>query len=177
MMAEFIVQDLNGTRRVPIGRQMTIGRGSDNDLVLHGTFVSRRHAWVWQQGDRVVVEDLASVNGTFVNGQRLTRARFLRPNDLVAMGEVHLTFLARQDPSDDQTPRSGTPYRTIKRTAPPHSFTPTDPVVARPFPRTESATRRGRGTQACLLLLLLAIVAVILLMIVGVLVLYTLGLG
>jgi pSer/pThr/pTyr-binding forkhead associated (FHA) protein len=176
-MAEFVVRDRNGTRRIPIGRQMTIGRGSENDLVLSGTFVSRRHAWLWWQGDRVVVEDLASVNGTFVNGQRLTHARFLRPNDVLAMGEVQLTFVQGQDPSGDPTPPRGTPYRSVRQAATGTSFTPTDPVVARPFPASVSAAAKGASTQTCVVLLLLAIVAVLLLMIVGVLAISALGLG
>jgi hypothetical protein len=176
-MSEFVVRDRNGIQRVPIGRQMTIGRGSGNDLVLGATYASRRHAWVWRQGDRVILEDLSSLNGTFINGQRVTRARFLNPNDVIMIGDAQLTFVARQDPSGEQTPPGGTPYWSVEHAAPGRSFTPTDPVVARPFPAARPGTTGRTGTQACLVLLLLAIVAVLLLTIAGVLAIYTLGLS
>ncbi len=106
-MSEFLVQDRSGRRQVPIGRQMTIGRGSGNDLVLNALFASRRHAQVWQQGDRVIIEDLTSTNGTFVNGQRLDRPRFLNHNDVILIGDGHLTFVAAPDRASDVTPPQG----------------------------------------------------------------------
>jgi hypothetical protein len=176
-MSEFVVQDRSGVRRVPIHRQMTIGRSTSNDLVLNAMFASRRHAWVWRQGERVIVEDLSSANGTFVNGLRLARPQFLNHNDVVTMGDAQLTFVASRDLSTVRTPPKGTPAWEPGRTQPGRSFTPTDPVVARPFPTSAPTTTQHRGTQTCLVLLLLAIVAVLLLTILGVLALYTLGLG
>jgi predicted component of type VI protein secretion system len=176
-MSAFIVQDRDGVRRVPIGRQMTIGRSANNDLLLNAMFASRRHARVWQQGERVVVEDLSSANGTFVNGRPLTRAQFLYPNDVLMMGDAQLTFVTGGDPADWQTPPQGTPAWDLNRTQPGRSFTPTEPVVARPFPAQNPARTRRATTQTCLILLLLAIVALLLLTILGVLAIYALGVG
>jgi hypothetical protein len=176
-MSEFVVQDRDGVRRVAVDRQMTIGRSDTNDLVLNAMFASRRHAWVWRQGERVILEDLSSANGTFVNGQPVLRPQFLNHNDLITMGDAQLTFVARRDRSSEQTPVGGTPSWDPVRTQPGRSFTPTDPVVARPFHAPRPPAARQARTQACLVLLLLAIVAVLLLTIAAVLAIYTLGLS
>ncbi|MGD2206631.1 MAG: FHA domain-containing protein [Anaerolineae bacterium] len=172
-MSQFIVVDRNGFRRVPIGRQMTIGRSASNVLVLNAMFASRRHAWVWRQGDRFIIEDLSSTNGTFVNGHRVTVPQFLKHNDMILVGDAQLTFVAAWEPSAARTPPRGTPHWGPGRAQRRRSFTPTDPVVARPFsaPRAPPARRRG---DVWMVVLLLVIVAALLLTILGVLAAYVL---
>lgn len=53
------------------GREYTIGRSSDSDLVLVEDMVSRQHAEVKVVDDRVLLHDLGSTNGSFVNGERV----------------------------------------------------------------------------------------------------------
>ncbi|MCS7002849.1 MAG: FHA domain-containing protein, partial [Dehalococcoidia bacterium] len=53
---------------------ITIGRDSTNDLVLENPQVSRRHARIERRGAELVVIDLGSTNGTFVNGARVSQA-------------------------------------------------------------------------------------------------------
>ncbi|MEJ2210000.1 MAG: FHA domain-containing protein [Anaerolineae bacterium] len=105
-MSRFLIQDRSGFRQVPIGRLMTIGRSSDNDLVLHAVFASRRHAWVWSQGDDVILEDLGSTYGTLVNGQTVRAPVFLNYGDVIHIGEARLTFVAQRDPATSKTPPS-----------------------------------------------------------------------
>lgn len=63
-----------------------IGRDSHADLVLLDPSVSRRHCKVRQMGrDRWALEDLASSNGTFVNGEKVRRAE-LHPGDILQLG-------------------------------------------------------------------------------------------
>ena len=106
-MSEFKVEDRFGIRRVFIPRLLTIGRAQNNDLILNTVYASRRHAWVWQQGDHFIIEDLGSMHGTYVNGQRLTMPRFLRDKDIIIMGQTRLTFLERRFASAGTTPRRG----------------------------------------------------------------------
>jgi pSer/pThr/pTyr-binding forkhead associated (FHA) protein len=92
---------------VPVSQLLTIGRSHNNDLVLKTMYASRRHAWVWRQGDQFIIEDLGSMHGTYVNGQRLATPRFLHNHDTVVMGEARLTFVSRPDRHTEQTPPYG----------------------------------------------------------------------
>jgi hypothetical protein len=65
-----------------------IGR-KDCDLVLNDSEVSRRHAEFKIVGQKLVIEDLVSTNGTQVNGITITRTQ-LAPNDLITVGETSL---------------------------------------------------------------------------------------
>ncbi len=66
--------------------EITIGRGATNDIRLHDTESSRRHAFLrWTEGDGWRVIDEGSSNGTFVNGS-LTRKRTLRDGDQIQIG-------------------------------------------------------------------------------------------
>src|SRR5438552_13712076 len=56
----------------PLGRRLTkLGRHEENDVVLAGATVSARHATVRVEPVGVVLEDEGSLNGTFVNGERI----------------------------------------------------------------------------------------------------------
>ncbi len=80
--------DLHATRSRAVERALTLGRADDNDLALPtDRSASRRHARVARRGDHLVVEDLGSRNGTFVDGQRVTRAD-LRDGSLLRVGDT-----------------------------------------------------------------------------------------
>lgn len=64
---------------------LRIGKAQDNDLVLDHPTVSRNHLVVRRQGDRFLVQDLGSTNGTYVNDRRLdphTRQRLFDGDEL-----------------------------------------------------------------------------------------------
>ena len=64
-----------------------LGRAPDNNFVLDAPSVSRYHAMLsYETGAQPILTDLGSTNGTFVNGQLLTEARQLTPEDLVFLG-------------------------------------------------------------------------------------------
>jgi hypothetical protein len=71
----------------------TIGRAADNDIVLIGQRVSKHHAEVQQDGEQYMLRDLASTNGTFVNGQRLRTPQPLKRRDLLDIGDLTLMFI------------------------------------------------------------------------------------
>lgn len=70
---------------------ISIGRGPDNDVVIDNLAVSTNHARVFPELDHYVVEDLQSVNGTFVNGQSVQR-KILRDGDRIGVGKHTLVF-------------------------------------------------------------------------------------
>lgn len=65
---------------------LTIGRATDNDIVVDNAGVSRHHARLTRRGDDWVLEDLGSRNGTFVNGQRITGPVILGPGSQMGLG-------------------------------------------------------------------------------------------
>jgi Domain of unknown function (DUF4388)/FHA domain len=67
------------------GKEIHIGRSNDLDMVLAEDMVSRKHARIAFQGEDIYIEDLASTNGTFVNGEKIKRSR-LREGDRVLIG-------------------------------------------------------------------------------------------
>jgi predicted component of type VI protein secretion system len=73
-----------------------LGRDVTNDIALGDPEVSRQHARLTRTPGGVVVEDLGSTNGTFVNGERLVAPRVLSMGDLLGFGEgVTLAFESR----------------------------------------------------------------------------------
>ena len=75
-----------------------IGRGREATLTLPHPLVSRRHTEIFEQDGRLVVRDLGSLNGTFVNNQRIEGDQVLDPNQLLTLGNV--TFRAVYDVTD-----------------------------------------------------------------------------
>jgi predicted component of type VI protein secretion system len=69
----------------PAGMALQIGRDTSCDIVLADLAVSRRHARIRWQDAELVLEDLGSSLGTWVNGERVERCR-LRPGDMVRFG-------------------------------------------------------------------------------------------
>jgi hypothetical protein len=69
-----------------------LGRGDDVDLKLEDSFASTRHARIVAQGDVIVLEDLGSTNGTYLNGQPLTGPQPLHAGDSIRIGDSEFTF-------------------------------------------------------------------------------------
>ncbi len=81
-----------GTRHVVADREeLTIGRGGDvfGSLALQDPEMSRRHLAVRRDGDRIVVRDLGSHNGTLLNGQRLDSSPMVK-GDVLTLGSIML---------------------------------------------------------------------------------------
>lgn len=78
-------------RRFEFEREvLTIGRSARNDLVIEDPSLSRGHARLEIQGDGYVLEDLGSLNGSFVNGHAIQGRATLRASDRLQLGNVVL---------------------------------------------------------------------------------------
>ena len=79
-------------KEVPLGsREVSIGRSPDNGIVIDNPAVSHYHARVFNEEGRMMLEDFGSMNGTFVNGQRVKMVT-LQPGDSVAIGKHTIVF-------------------------------------------------------------------------------------
>jgi ABC transport system ATP-binding/permease protein len=70
----------------------TIGRDADNDSVIDHPTVSRHHARIERRNGNLVIQDLNSTNGVYINGQRVTNEQSLKPGDLLNVGPSQFTF-------------------------------------------------------------------------------------
>ncbi len=78
---------LNGDRTIPIDKPVvTLGRRTDNHIVLDNLAVSRTHAQIRLRFGRYVLYDLGSRGGTFVNGRRIEEC-VLQPGDVISLGQ------------------------------------------------------------------------------------------
>ncbi len=75
-------------------RQTTIGRSPDCDIFLDDVTVSRRHAIVSQQSGGFAIEDLGSLNGTFLNRHRIETSE-LQNGDELQVGKYRMIFFSR----------------------------------------------------------------------------------
>jgi pSer/pThr/pTyr-binding forkhead associated (FHA) protein len=69
-----------------------LGRGGEADIVLEDSFSSSRHARLTPQGDTVVLEDLGSTNGTYLNDEPLGGPQPLHEGDRIRIGDSEFTF-------------------------------------------------------------------------------------
>src|SRR5438034_354337 len=83
------------TAEVELKLPSTIGRGRGTSIVLPHPLVSRQHCELFELNGQLMVRDLGSLNGTFVNNQRITESP-LAPNELLTVGTV--TFRAVYEP-------------------------------------------------------------------------------
>lgn len=74
------------------GQRTVVGRHEKCDLCLIDSMVSRNHTLILQEGQRFVIKDLDSLNGTWVNGRRIKNRRGIRKGDVIQIGPFRLIF-------------------------------------------------------------------------------------
>ena len=89
-MIQALLPSRSGALQQPLG-SATIGRATDNDIVIQDVLASRHHAFLTQTPLGTEIRDAHSVNGTFVNGVRVGSA-VLTEGDVVTIGNVDLVF-------------------------------------------------------------------------------------
>ena len=75
-------------RRFSIGNELTVGRSAGCSITLDDTYVSQVHAKVTRQESGVVLEDLGSTNGTYLNRQRVAAPVVMAVGDRVLVGST-----------------------------------------------------------------------------------------
>jgi pSer/pThr/pTyr-binding forkhead associated (FHA) protein len=128
---------------------ITLGRDITNDIVINDPEVSRHHMRMTRGAGGYTIEDLGSTNGTFVNGQRLTGARPMRPGDMIGLGEtVTLAYEAAAAPVMPGAEVSGSTVPNMPQQRPPQQYQA--PAAPQPQPYSYSpqpATQMGGPPQ------------------------------
>ena len=155
-------------RRVELGLEVAIGR-QEGDLVVEDPEVSRRHAVLRRSGGSVVVEDLDSTNGTFVNGERIRTPMTVGPGDQVRVGRTTLEIESDQRADDTIVSLPMRPDQIPSSEAPPsgglvaeEQEDATQPLPSRTIEsgtRPARSNRRWLGVGAVLLAVLVGVIA------------------
>ena len=93
----------DGALIVLVSTTTTLGRQSDNDVVIDEASVSRRHASIVNTGTGYVVRDLESTNGTFLNRLRIEGEQPLKHGDVIRAGGSETTFVFHDSTIGPQT--------------------------------------------------------------------------
>ncbi|MEP6663494.1 MAG: FHA domain-containing protein [Verrucomicrobiota bacterium] len=77
----------------------TIGRVDDNAFPIQEGSISSHHCEIHLRGNEVVVKDLNSTNGTFINGQQITGEGVLKPGQILRLGQVEIRLESEESRS------------------------------------------------------------------------------
>ena len=92
----FVLRGVSGAafgKTYPVPGQVTIGRQADCDISVPSEEISRRHAQVRPTPDGLLVEDLGSANGTFINGKRV-QTGLMRPGEELRLDTIRFMLVA-----------------------------------------------------------------------------------
>ncbi|MCP4783859.1 MAG: FHA domain-containing protein [Fuerstiella sp.] len=89
-----VLQPVGEGKLIAIDRAVIlVGRGTDCDVVIsHSPKISRRHCCLVQVDESYFVRDLGSLNGVWLNGERINRESLMQGGDRVAIGDVEFLF-------------------------------------------------------------------------------------
>lgn len=96
----YVVKGPNAGAVLEIRHRMVTGRDPSCDIVLGEAGISREHAIFQDDGQTLSVSDVASTNGTFINGTQITQPTPLQQGDVVTMGGCKLEFVGRKPQSE-----------------------------------------------------------------------------
>ena len=140
-----------------------LGRDVTNDIALGDAEVSRQHARLTRTPGGIVVEDLGSTNGTFINGERLVAPRVMAMGDLLGFGETVTLDFESSAPEGAATVMGGPPARRGAAASPaayqraPRSAGAPAPAVmqgAEAMPPRRGIGRWALAAGGCLVLIL-----------------------
>ena len=124
-MARIILATAEGTQSVDLRPHNTLGRHPNNTIQLLDKIVSKEHCIILLADGKWILRDLGSLNGTYINGERVQGERPLRHGDEIALGSTR----ARFDDGSGSFPQHAQPLAVS-----PGAFVPNPPPQMAPQP-------------------------------------------
>ena len=120
------------------GRPVTLGRRSDNDIVVDESTVSRRHALILETPQGYVIRDLSTPNGTYVNSERVGDSEVpLNHGDRIRLAGSSIMFVFRQE-GPSTVPMKAPHHTGVIQAVAPSASTGTRTLPLRPNVTEES---------------------------------------
>lgn len=118
--ALFLLRALGGEQQLAVDRELLMGRDASSDVVLDKGMASRKHAKLTPGDDGIWVEDLGSTNGSFINGERISKPTLLKTGDELRCGESRFELMpqAKSAPADPDATLLYSPDDTAQSMAP-----------------------------------------------------------
>ena len=91
-------EGLTGRSHELKAERTTVGRVEDNTFQIPDASVSSHHCEILLKGSDIVIRDLNSTNGTFINGQQITEAT-LKPSQILRLGQIEVRLEGDQSPA------------------------------------------------------------------------------
>lgn len=81
-------------KKIDLVAKITIGRESDNDVVVDNKLASRHHAMIQKIKNVYFIKDVGSTNGTFLNGTKIPADKYVKlvPGDKITIGNMNLVI-------------------------------------------------------------------------------------
>lgn len=145
-MSRLTIIGPDGRQDVDLLAHNTLGRRPNNTVQVLDRIVSKEHCHVDHEGGRWILRDLGSLNGTYVNGERISE-KFLNPGDEIMLGSTRIIFDPQNAPgarpaqaSQPEPPPPPPPVQETRPQAPPQAF---DGPPAPPPPIAPSTLAQG----------------------------------
>jgi pSer/pThr/pTyr-binding forkhead associated (FHA) protein len=143
-MAKLVVltQSMAGRSFDLAGERTTVGRVEDNAFQIAEPSVSSRHCEILLRGEEIVVKDLNSTNGTFINGEKISES-VLKPGQTLRLGNVELKL---DVPGAPAAPNASTAPSAPAAGSPPSAPAPATPPAAPSTPAASPPTKKAAAT-------------------------------
>ena len=165
-MAPLILEVVEGPgsgRQIELGTQLEIGRDPSAGLVIDEPQVSRSHARLSPVADGIVVEDLGSTNGTFVNGNEIVSPTLVRPGDQLLVGVSVLLLRSPQQVAARPSAVHAVPPALARAPRPP-DYLPTGAEREAPVSELDAlldVRTKAKARLAPLAIFLLVVIAIL----------------
>ena len=133
-VARLLLSTPDGQQVVELAAHNSLGRHPTNSIQLLDKIVSKEHCIIERRGERYVLRDLGSLNGTYINSERVLGERMLQQGDEIALGSTRARFEDGSSSGVEPNPAFSSPQRPVGGHQPAIAQNRTAPMPAAPEP-------------------------------------------
>jgi pSer/pThr/pTyr-binding forkhead associated (FHA) protein len=127
------------TAEIKLRLPTTIGRGRGCTIMLPQALVSRQHCEIFESSGKLMVRDLGSLNGTFVNNQKIAEPSPINSEELLSIGTVTFRVVFDTAGASSPPPGPGPVMKSTSKETTPAAAAPVTTPVAKPIPADDNS--------------------------------------